>query len=295
MKDYSPEAFKLTTTLLDLNPEFYTVWNYRRDILVSGPGVTDEQYGVELKFTQAQLRKVPKCYWVWNHRQWCFETNPAPDWRRELKTVDKLLDLDARNFHGWHYRRYVIAGLEKAEGHSLALSEFDYTTKLINKNFSNYSALHNRSKLIEKIFEEPPKVGEPHHELFSSREIFLLAELEYFKNAMYTDPDDQSIWLYIEWLLTAPFFTDALSVDRLVEILRLQISDIDELNELEKEDNHGIDNKWCLKIKGKVQMQLLKVTNDKSLEQDLRQGLEHLVLADPKRKNRYQEILNARS
>lgn len=35
-KDYSPEALKKTTELLDLNPEFYTVWNYRRHILTRG-------------------------------------------------------------------------------------------------------------------------------------------------------------------------------------------------------------------------------------------------------------------
>lgn len=34
--DYSPEALGKTTELLDENPEFYTVWNYRRYILLRG-------------------------------------------------------------------------------------------------------------------------------------------------------------------------------------------------------------------------------------------------------------------
>jgi geranylgeranyl transferase type-2 subunit alpha len=34
--DYSKEAFDLTTALLKRNPEFYTVWNYRRRILLEG-------------------------------------------------------------------------------------------------------------------------------------------------------------------------------------------------------------------------------------------------------------------
>ena len=34
-KEYSPEALKITTDLLDLNPEFFTVWNYRRQILLA--------------------------------------------------------------------------------------------------------------------------------------------------------------------------------------------------------------------------------------------------------------------
>lgn len=35
-RDYSKEAFDLTTRLLQANPEFYTIWNYRRNILVNG-------------------------------------------------------------------------------------------------------------------------------------------------------------------------------------------------------------------------------------------------------------------
>ena len=33
-RDYTDDAFTLTTQVLNLNPEFYTIWNYRRDILV---------------------------------------------------------------------------------------------------------------------------------------------------------------------------------------------------------------------------------------------------------------------
>jgi geranylgeranyl transferase type-2 subunit alpha len=35
-RDYSEEALAKTTELLDLNPEFYTIWNYRRNILLNG-------------------------------------------------------------------------------------------------------------------------------------------------------------------------------------------------------------------------------------------------------------------
>jgi geranylgeranyl transferase type-2 subunit alpha len=34
--DHSAEAFGRTTELLDQNPEFYTVWNYRREIFING-------------------------------------------------------------------------------------------------------------------------------------------------------------------------------------------------------------------------------------------------------------------
>ena len=35
-KEYTLEALQATNNLLDLNPEYYTIWNYRRHILVKG-------------------------------------------------------------------------------------------------------------------------------------------------------------------------------------------------------------------------------------------------------------------
>lgn len=34
--DFGKESFDLTTKLLHVNPEFYTIWNYRRHILLKG-------------------------------------------------------------------------------------------------------------------------------------------------------------------------------------------------------------------------------------------------------------------
>lgn len=33
-REFTIESLKLTTNLLELNPEFNAVWNYRRDIIV---------------------------------------------------------------------------------------------------------------------------------------------------------------------------------------------------------------------------------------------------------------------
>lgn len=43
-KDYSLKALKRTTDLLDLNPEYYTIWNYRRHILLRG--LFSERYAI---------------------------------------------------------------------------------------------------------------------------------------------------------------------------------------------------------------------------------------------------------
>ena len=67
-----------------------------------------------------------------------------------------MLTRDNRNFHGWAYRRKVISELECStlHGHSLVEAEFAYATKMIKASLSNFSAWHNRSKLIPRVLDE---------------------------------------------------------------------------------------------------------------------------------------------
>ena len=49
-----------------------------------------------------------------------------------------------------------MASLESnaLNGSSMSKAEYDYTTKMINLNLSNFSAWHNRTKLILRILDE---------------------------------------------------------------------------------------------------------------------------------------------
>lgn len=77
-------------------------------------------------------------------------------WKRELVLVGRMLTRDSRNFHGWSYRRGVVAQLESAELHgtSMVEEEFEYTTKMVKAHLSNFSAWHYRSKLIQRLLTE---------------------------------------------------------------------------------------------------------------------------------------------
>lgn len=122
----------------------------------------------ELALLMPLQRKFPKCYWIWNYRLWLLDGTtrllPAVErrkfWQQELALVGKMLSLDSRNFHGWGYRRTVISALESIElqaedsNTDLTETEFEYTTKMINSNLSNFSAWHNRSKLIPRLLDK---------------------------------------------------------------------------------------------------------------------------------------------
>jgi geranylgeranyl transferase type-2 subunit alpha len=127
-------------------------------------------------------------------------------WSGELQLINKMLHADSRNFHAWGYRRFVVSQLErlsspapstatKASSESLAEAEFEYTTKMIKSNLSNFSAWHNRSQLIPCILKERNSDAKARRDLLAS-ELFLIYE------AINTDPFDQSIWFYHQYLMT---------------------------------------------------------------------------------------------
>lgn len=213
---YTVEVLALITRLLNENPEYYTIWNHRRRVLIAlvseDSQSQDDLLQNDLQLTFALLRKFPKCYWIWNHRDWLLqkaESLLGADaahklWSGELQLVNKMLHADSRNFHAWSYRRIVVSKIERLgsttkdtvdASPSLAQPEFDYTTKMIKTNLSNFSAWHNRGQLIPRILRESNADAK-------ARRAFLASELELICEAINTDPFDQSIWFYHQYLMS---------------------------------------------------------------------------------------------
>ncbi|KAL7625298.1 Rab geranylgeranyltransferase [Parahypoxylon ruwenzoriense] len=261
---YGLALFHLTTKLLHLNPEYYTIWNVRRRCLISGllfrkadqRGPSDAQDPAsdaenhqesdakvlqsELAFTIPLLMKFPKCYWIWNFRRWtlsqCILRLPVPVarkiWEAELDLVSKLLNQDQRNFHGWNYRRFVVTTLESSElvGKSMAEDEFAYTTRMIESNLSNFSAWHNRSLLIPRVLDERGADDK-------TRAVFLVEELDFVRRGLDVGPEDQSLWFYHQFLMSQIIINSgnrqtivpALAVDERIVYIQREIDEIKDL------------------------------------------------------------------
>ena len=58
----------------------------------------------------------------------------------------RLLDLDERNFHGWGYRQFIVRRADVPPA-----AEEAYTAARIGQNFSNYSAWHARTALLQRL------------------------------------------------------------------------------------------------------------------------------------------------
>lgn len=63
----------------------------------------------ELGFTASILRPDAKNYHAWQHRQWVIKKFDL--WDNELEYVDKLLTEDLRNNSAWNQRYFVLSHL----------------------------------------------------------------------------------------------------------------------------------------------------------------------------------------
>ncbi|KAI3650932.1 hypothetical protein MP228_004413 [Amoeboaphelidium protococcarum] len=163
-----------------------------------------------LKFNLKCMKMNPKSYWSWNFRQWLFNQFykvVAVDYqiiKEEVVLINRLLDADDRNFHGWDYRRWfmstfmnngrdiddsvpvqtdslrvVVNAAIDTYSAQLRDAEMEYCLTKIKANFSNYSAWHYRSKMQSSPF----------------------VDLELVQNALFTSPDDQAAWFYHDWII----------------------------------------------------------------------------------------------
>jgi geranylgeranyl transferase type-2 subunit alpha len=266
----------------------------------------------DLAFLLPLLKQYPKCYWVWNHRAWLLQQAskylPVKSakllWQQEMALVTKMLTYDSRNFHGWSYRREVVKSIqdlsaeelednksqddqEKKQEESMTESEFAYTTKMIKTNLSNFSAWHNRLQLIPKLLNERGADS-------AARKKLLDDDFEMLITAIYTDPYDQSLWFYHNYLMTnlSPKTSSELRiVPDLTNQHRIEYYDtqFDLLKDMLEDTK---DCKWIYLALVTYTPEYLEIDagNKKVTTLELTEWLDQLEQLDPLRKGRWLDL-----
>lgn len=289
------EVLQLTSKVLRNNPDVYSVWNQRREILIfmhSNLGLSEEKpreekrkivqstesikklVAEELSLSTDAIKRNSKSYGAWYHRVWIVDRF-AVDIDSELALCQEFLKFDQRNFHCWNYRRHIVevAGVSPQ-------AEFDFSSKKIEENFSNYSALHHRSVYLKPLIQAT--------ESQEARQSIFETEFSIVENAVFTEPDDQSAWWYYHFLLKSASPIFSLELDWLQEELQRQLDTLNSLLEVEP------SSKWCMLAKVFLISELLKTKAQKSenednslLVQNRLDTIDILTEIDPGHVNRY--------
>lgn len=111
-KRHDIAALDLITKMITMNPDFYSLWNYRREILNHEykEKPFDKIAGDrELQVSSQAIMKNPKSYPAWQHRLWVgSRVEGGIDYMKEIGLCNNFLQADQRNFHCWNYRRAIV-------------------------------------------------------------------------------------------------------------------------------------------------------------------------------------------
>lgn len=244
------QDFGLVRRALEANPDEYTLWAFRREVLLAKARVSSnfgDEWSNELEFTTRALQRHPKAYPAWQHRLWLLEDGAVDvgvSYSLRVKAIEGehflsalMLSKDCRNFHGWAHRMRVrsIKYSDNVEEESTLRKELAFVQSKINEDFANYSAWHHRSALLPKIYTSGPQA-------------FLSEELNFVRQAFYTEPEVQSAWFYHRWLLSgAPAIGKKAVV--VEEVLKDELIACEELLSLEPDARYALQTRVSILLK----------------------------------------------
>lgn len=292
-KDYSDESYKLTGQVLQQNPEIYTIWNFRRHIIAKKLSSLNEKEEVEAKLCVlkeiikiefeitfiALSKRNPKSYCAWYQRKWIIkevqktlensdmllEVEDVVDFEKEVELCSKLLEIDERNFHCWNYRNLIVSMLFCSDSVEYFSHELKFTLELIQRNFSNFSAWHRRIVIVESLLDSKVKL--------KALSFNIKKELSLVHNANFTEPADQSAWIYRKFLTELVVKREEFLEER-EEVLKKEVVLMRELDSIEQKAVKNLTAMLELsvllketKIEGFSEVEMKKI-NQKLMELD---------------------------
>jgi geranylgeranyl transferase type-2 subunit alpha len=307
LKNITKEELHVSEQGLRRNPKSYCAWEHRRWVIArmydrilsssSSSSKTENENNLLLPFMEDIVL-------------------------REREMLETLLNADDRNFHAWNYRRFVVDKISRyhfsdgdrmnnkdrvdvdysdAAQRKTREDEAKYAREKISKNFSNYSAWHHRSVHFERLDDKDEKDTVASETWFQA---LLDAEFELVSQAFFTEPEDQSAWMYHRWLLSQldmySSSSDSSSSKKAYKVKTLQreLHRINEVFEMEP------TCKWPALVCARLHKLLAKeeTLRDAAAADDDAKNKEHamkakelyekLLVLDPLRKGYYRDVLD---
>ncbi|KAG9394260.1 Protein prenyltransferases alpha subunit repeat [Carpediemonas membranifera] len=188
----SKRVLDLSTAIIMKNPAHYSAWAVRRRCifpLLDETASFEATLGAETDLLNALLRKIPKIYQTWNHRERVFDKvvahvsmeDPASFIDAELDfIIDTVLTVDAKNYHAWSYLHHIVSTQQMWSRLSAVASD------LIAMDVRNNSAW-------SFMMEATKHTGTARDDLVDA--------LEYAATMARTAPNNECPWTFIRGLI----------------------------------------------------------------------------------------------
>ena len=146
-EEYSLRALQLAEEVIEHNAANYSAWQFRRVCIGKMQENEPKEaklaaWRKELMYCSDQCLNNMKNYQVWFHRRACIEAlfglGAQDEIASELDFIAVVLDEDAKNYHAWGHRQWVI----KTCG--LWANELGYVDGLLQDDLRNNSAWNER-------------------------------------------------------------------------------------------------------------------------------------------------------
>lgn len=131
--EFSPRVLDLTEDLIDLNTAHYTAWLYRAQCLFA----LNSDLKAEIEWLNETALAHQKNYQIWHHRNLIIDKLGSPE--GEAAFVEKMFELDAKNYHVWSYRQWLVKRFDLWEK-----GELEFTERMLEKDVRNNSAWNHR-------------------------------------------------------------------------------------------------------------------------------------------------------
>jgi geranylgeranyl transferase type-2 subunit alpha len=305
---------ELCKEFLKLDERNFHCWNYRRFIVAMLANVTcsTDTRSASKNNDNGVLSKLDG---GWHFLLSIFKDDDSNEQdviigsQLALKNVDKNTSADTTSNNKFQLNRNCMENIQE-----ILEKEWTFTTEKIQQNFSNGSAFHYRSKLLpllyyihsrKQSFCTSDGSSSATCSTVKIKSDWIQEELELIRNAIFTEPDDQTSWWYFRFILswsnpinnvTTINDTDQYSMDEYKQIMYDEWSSIQELVDSEERQC-----KWGLLGLYMVAMIFVDLENKHNVVGSMHyQGedwlelaksyLEELKVLDPDRINRYESM-----
>ncbi|CAD6199238.1 unnamed protein product [Caenorhabditis auriculariae] len=177
--EYSERTLDLTTDCIQQNPANYSVWQYRREILLH----LKKNLGKELEYLDMIIEESPKNYQVWHHRRKCVEELGIGAASGEINFTALIIGDENKNYHAWQHRQWVVRTFKVPYN-----EEMSFSLRLLLEDHRNNSAYNYRYFLITLYDKNNDKET-------------IDVEINLCKRFIEAMPNNESVWNYLSGLL----------------------------------------------------------------------------------------------